>query len=117
MSKALVLKNTDFSVNKVATIVISDPVPCTGISLSQSTGSVVAPGTITLTATVTPNNTTDSIIWTSSDGSTATVVDGVVTGVSGGTAIITVTCGNYSATCTVTVTAYYEDLVLGYVLS
>ena len=35
----------------------------------------------------------------------ATVNDGVVTGVSAGTATITASCGGYSDTCTVTVSA------------
>ena len=115
MSKALVINGADFSANKLATIVITEPVPCTGISLNQSSASLVAPGTVTLTATPTPSNTTDSVVWTSSNNSVATVEDGVVTGVSSGSATITATCGSYSASCTIAVTVYYTTPVYGYI--
>ncbi|MCH5227257.1 MAG: leucine-rich repeat protein [Muribaculaceae bacterium] len=62
--------------------------------------------TIQLEATVLPENTTDkSLSWNSSDPNIATVSDnGLVTAVSAGTAIITVTCGEVSSTCEVIVT-------------
>ena len=81
----------------------------TGISLNKSTTSIVKEATETLTATVTPSNTTyDDVTWTSSDTSVATVSAlGVVTGVAAGTAVITATTerGGFTASCTVTVTA------------
>lgn len=117
MSKALVLKGADFSVNKLDTVIVTDPIPCTGISLSASTASVEAGKTVTLTATVTPNDTTDTVVWASSDETKATVSSGVVTGVGKGTATITATCGNFSVTCTITVIAYYTEPVCGYVLA
>lgn len=116
MSKALVLKGTDFSVNKLDTVIVADPIPCTGISLSASTASVEAGKAVTLTATVTPNDTTDSIVWSSSNNSLATVENGVVTAISSGSVTITATCGNYSATCAITVFAYYTEAILGRVL-
>lgn len=80
----------------------------TGISLNKSTTSIVKNATETLTATLTPANTTyDDVTWTSSDTSVATVSAlGVVTGVAAGTAVITATTerGGYHASCTVTVT-------------
>lgn len=117
MSKALILKGTNFSVNKLDTVIVVDPIPCTGISLSASTASVEAGQTVILTATVTPIDTTDAIVWTSSDQTKATVENGVVTGVGKGSVTITATCGNYSATCTVTVIVYYDYPVNGYVLA
>jgi uncharacterized protein YjdB len=57
-------------------------------------------------ATVLPEDATDkSVTWTSDNEEVATVVDGVVTAVSEGTASITVTTvdGNLTATCVVTV--------------
>lgn len=81
----------------------------TGISLNKSTTSIVKEATETLTATLTPSNTTyDTVAWTSSDTSVATVdQDGEVTGVAAGTAVIKATTerGGFYATCTVTVTA------------
>ena len=48
----------------------------------------------------------DEITWTTSDGAVARVnANGVVTPISDGTATITVTCGEHSATCAVTVNA------------
>ena len=58
----------------------------------------------TLSATF--ENTQESVItWTSSDDSVVKVVDGVVTAYKSGTATITATAGELSATCTVTVSA------------
>lgn len=100
MGKALVIKSANFYDNRLDTVVFND-IPCTGISLSQSTATVSSE--LTLTATVTPSNTTDAVIWSSSSDSVATVNNGIVTAISNGTATITATCGNYSATCTITV--------------
>ena len=47
----------------------------------------------------------DSITWTSSDTTVARVENGVVTPIGDGTATITVTCGEHSLTCEVTVNA------------
>ena len=79
-------------------------VPCTGITLDQTTISIDGVGTQTITATVTPEDTTEIVHWTTSDESVAVVAGGVVTAVSNGNAVITATCGNHSASCTVTVT-------------
>lgn len=100
---AIVIKGTNFSTNKLTTVtIVQDEKPCTAISLSDSTKSVAALGDFTLTATVTPNDTTDSVVWTSSDSTVATVAAGVVSVVGLGTATITATCGNQTATCVVT---------------
>lgn len=48
--------------------------------------------TLTLTATVLPDDATDqTVAWTTNDASVATVADGVVTAVAAGTATITAT--------------------------
>ncbi len=79
-------------------------VSVTGISLNKTSTSVTAGSTETLTVTVTPDNATDkTVTWTSSDTSVATVSDGTVTGVAVGTATITATAGDCSATCEITV--------------
>lgn len=105
MSKALVIKGANFSVNKVATVELEDQIPCTGISLSANTITFTEIGdTETLTATVTPADTTDEVVWISSNEDCATVLNGVVTCVGVGSATITVACGAQSATCTVTAT-------------
>ncbi len=55
-----------------------------------------------LTATV-PNQDSPAIEWVSSNENVATVSDGVITAVGEGSSMITAVCGNFSATCLVTV--------------
>lgn len=103
MSKALVIKGANFAVNKVTTVVLDNPVPCTGLTLSQSSITFSAIGaSVQLTAEKTPINTTDELTWVSSNEDTATVVNGLVTCVGVGTTTITATCGTQTATCEVT---------------
>lgn len=84
-------------------------IPCAGISLSESTLTFTEVGTHTLIATVDPADTTDKIVWTSSDDSVATVSkNGVVTAVFNGNATITATCGDFSAICTVSISGIEE---------
>ena len=56
------------------------------------------------TARITATGGNGEIVWTSSNNEIATVDDGSVTGVAGGTVTITATSGETVATCTVTVT-------------
>lgn len=81
------------------------PVPATGILLSDSSISWTSAGqTKQLNATLTPSDTTESVVWSSSDSSVATVSDGgLVTGVALGSAVITATAGSVSATCSVVI--------------
>ena len=78
----------------------------TATSLSLPSSLTLARGSQKqLTATTTPSPTSSRISWTSSDPNVAAVGEnGVVTGVSAGTAVITAKTDNgYSDTCTVTV--------------
>ena len=72
------------------------------LSASSATLNTTDNKTITLTATV-PGQNNPTIEWTSSNESVVTVVDGVITAVGPGSSMITATCGNYSATCLITV--------------
>ena len=82
------------------------PKPATGISLNKSTLSLVAGGSETLTATVEPTDTTDTVTWSSDNTSVATVDStGKVTAIAAGTAKITAKAGDKTATCDVTVDA------------
>lgn len=87
----------------VAVSGIAESIPCTGITLNTDILSFSSFGSQTLTATVTPTDTTDVIIWNSDDVSVATVSNGVVTAIAWGECTITATCGNYSASCSVNV--------------
>ena len=83
-------------------------VPADSVTLDEATASIVVGATVQLTATVLPTYTTDkTITWTSGTEAKATVdSDGLVTGVSAGTSVITATTSNgKTATCTVTVTS------------
>ena len=82
-----------------------DSIPATSVTMAPATLSLVEGETATLTATVEPAYTTDTVEWTSSDESVATVADGLVTAVGPGTATITAAAGGVSDTCAVTVEA------------
>ncbi len=75
------------------------------VALDKTEATIKVGETVTLTATVAPEDTTDkTVAWSSSDEKIATVADGVVTAVAAGSATITVTTVNgKTATCTVTV--------------
>ena len=80
-------------------------VETTAIKLNATAQSIAVGGKCTLTATIEPNNATNkSVTWKSSDTAVATVENGEVTGIKGGTAEITAEQGNLSAKCTITVT-------------
>lgn len=87
-------------------ITVSDKkVPATSVTLSKDTLELEVEKSETLTATVAPEGCTDKVVW-SSDKETIAKVDqtGKVTAVAPGTATITVTAGDKTDTCTVTVT-------------
>lgn len=84
-------------------------VPCTSIQLSSDTLTFTESGSQTLTCTVAPENTTDSITWTSDNESVTTVNNGVVTAVGNGSCTITASCGNCSDTCSVEVSGIVES--------
>ena len=79
------------------------PVLCTGVSLDANSLTFETSATQTLHATFTPSNTTENKVWSSDSPSIARVANGVVTPVSNGSCTITITCGSFSATCSVTV--------------
>ena len=79
--------------------------PVSGVALDKTSAELQVGKTLTLTATVTPDNATDkTVTWTSSNAAVAAVdANGVVTAKAEGTATITATSGGKTATCTVTV--------------
>ncbi|MBO4797200.1 MAG: Ig-like domain-containing protein, partial [Candidatus Methanomethylophilaceae archaeon] len=81
-------------------------IPVTGVTLDKSSLDLSVGSTYTLKATVSPSDATNKgITWSTSNASVATVANGIVKGVSAGTATITVTTedGNKTAACEVTV--------------
>ncbi len=86
-----------------AVTVKAKTIPAESIILSDTAAELTVGEITTLTATITPENTTDTAVWSSDNEAVATVKDGVVTAVKAGTAKITVAAGDVSAECTVTV--------------
>lgn len=104
----------DVSVPDVSTPVVPDPDPtvvapvvsATAITLSKKDVTAAASETFTLKATVTPANSDDKVVWTSSNEAAAKVdQNGVVTNVNTGSSTVQVTitaqAGDVSATCLV----------------
>jgi uncharacterized protein YjdB len=90
---------------KKATCKVTVTIPSTKITMSKTTATVKKGKTLTLKGTLAPSNSTDTVKWSSSNTSVATVTSkGVVTGKKAGTATITVTTSSgKKATCKVTV--------------
>ncbi len=78
----------------------------TGVTLDKTEATLKVGDSLTLKATVVPDDTTDkTVVWSSSDPSVAKVDEnGKVTAVAAGKATITATVGGVSATCEVEVT-------------
>ena len=96
------------------------PVLVNSVTLNKSETTLTVGGTDTLTATITPDNTTNkNVTWSSDKPEVAKVENGIVTAVSAGTATITATAADGSgefATCAVTVTAPYIPPVPSYLI-
>ncbi|MEC0133384.1 MULTISPECIES: Ig-like domain-containing protein [Paenibacillus] len=109
----------DGSFKASTTVNVSAPIPSvvdvTGVKLDQETLELTAgEADGLLKATIEPANATDKdVIWSSSDETVATVVNGVVTPVGEGTAVITVTTkdGSFTASTTVSVSAPIPPIV------
>ena len=103
----------DYSAScSVAVSGLSEAIACTGITLDQTELTFDGEGSQTLTATVVPSDTTDIVVWSSSNKSIATVENGVVTAKKNGSATITATCGSQTANCKVTVSGIVDETLL-----
>lgn len=83
------------------------PVRVKSVVLNRTTAEIKLNGKVTLIATVLPQNASNkSVVWSSANENIATVENGVVTGISEGTTVITVTTvdGGFTATCRISVT-------------
>ena len=78
-------------------------IPAQAIALSSTNLSIRLGDSSNLSATVTPENTTDELTWESADSSIASIYNGEVYGNSPGKTTITAKAGNISKSCKVTV--------------
>jgi len=81
-------------------------VPVTGITVNNSSVTLSSTQTVQIIASIAPTNATNkNILWTTSNASIATVLNGLITAVNVGSATITATTvdGSYTATISVTV--------------
>jgi len=91
------------------------PVAVSGVTLDKTSGTLNEGETVTLTATVMPEDATDkTVTWASSNSNVATVANGVVTAVAPGTAVITATAGNQSASYSLEVKAPLKGITLNH---
>lgn len=98
----------NYDPNGATVTIAAEEKPATGIALNKSELTLTAGESDTsLTATVTPEGSTDAVVWSSSKTDVATVdsATGEVTAVAPGEATITATAGTKTATCTVKVQA------------
>lgn len=83
-----------------------NPVPVTGVTLNKVDETLKVGSSVSLVATIAPNNATNkNVTWSSSDSTVASVMNGVVTAHRAGSATITVKTedGGFFAECVITV--------------
>lgn len=90
---------------------VKEDKPCTNIVLNNNTLTFTDTTPQTITATLTPSDTTDEVIWSANPTGICTVENGVVTPTSNGQCTITATCGSQSATCNITVSGISNSFV------
>lgn len=92
----------DYTIDGTITGVIREHCESLALNVTELTFTDANSKTLAIT---TPIGILDEITWTTSDDTVAKISNGVVIPVSDGTATITVLCGEYSATCAITVNA------------
>ena len=108
-SATITVTTADGGKTATCTVTVTEPaapVAVTGVTLNKNNTTIYTGRTETLTATIQPADATNkAVTWTSNNTGVATVNNGVVTGVSVGSATITAKTadGSFTATCTVTV--------------
>lgn len=88
-------------------------IPATEIKLNKASVSLAEGTEERLEATVSPDNTTDTVVWSSRNTQIAVVDNrGVVRAVGLGSTVIVAKAGDESATCDVTVTPASNDIII-----
>ena len=107
-------KTATCTVTVTAKTVPVESVTITGNGVTDKKATMTAGGELQLTATVEPDNATNSdVTWSSNNTGVATVSEnGLVTAVGGGTATITATAGEQSAECQITVNVLVRGVTI-----
>ena len=92
-------------INATCSVTVTEGVPATDIELDETFVELLAGQPTTLSATLTPNNSTDAVVWSSSDETIATVSNGTVTTLKNGIVTITATAGSVHADCELSITS------------
>lgn len=96
-------------------VTVSIPsIPADSLTLNKDFSIINVEQQDTLAATYGPEDTTDTLTWSSSDESVAIVEDGVVTGVSSGSCTVTAKVGALTTKCDIYVPYYYGDQTFAY---
>ena len=91
----------------------SEPIAVTGVSLNKTMFGLEIGESVTVEATVTPENATNkNVEWSIADTAVATVADGVVTGVAAGETTLTVTTVDGGHTATIPVKVVTEKVAV-----
>lgn len=104
------LKKIYISLILILAIVIPIRVSATGISLNKSSITLGVGHTESLKYTIDDSLNRTDIIWKSSNPSIATVDNGIVTGISEGSTIITASINGINSTCKVTISSNYVEV-------
>ena len=104
-STVITVTTVDGGLTATCTVTVVElEIPATDVEIEGDKDTLYVDETLHLVAVVTPLDTTDSIVWSTSDENVATVGrDGLVTALSAGEVVITVTVGNVEATYEITV--------------
>ena len=94
--------------------VVPDTIPVSSVSLDCTKALLKPDEQLVLTASLAPEDATDqTVVWSSSDESVASVADGVVTALRSGKTTITALAGEIVAECKIAVTGPAEAVDLG----
>lgn len=104
------LKKIYMSLILILVIIIPIRVNAAGISLNKSSIILGAGSTETLKYIIDEGLSSSDIIWKSSNPSVATVDNGIVTGISEGSTIITASINGVNSTCKVVVSSNYVEV-------
>ena len=108
--------NINYKIDNLETLINSNgnttSIPCTSITITPESHTFTDVGQeITLTSQVVPNNTTNKILWSSTNTNIATVNNGIVTAISEGQCTIIANCGNYQDTCNIIVEIEQDEII------